>query len=230
MEAITFDFYETLVFHREGRGRGHVLMDFLDDQRLPHAAWEHGVLYDIFDGMHTRYSPAPSSAERADQQREVAQRAFGRLEVPGGPDAVARHASALWQILGPASFGVYADVPDALRPLRAEGIPLALVSNWQCGLAQFCRELGLADYFDHIICSAELGIVKPDPAIFVEACARLGVPPEHVVHVGDSLVDDYNGAENAGLGAVLIARAAGPEPDVTRWVAGLAELPRVLSR
>ena len=228
MEAVTFDFFETLIFHREGRGRGHVLMDYLDSHRLPHAPWEHGVLYDVFDGLHARYRSDPSSADRGAQQRDIAERVFQRLDVECDSADLTRHASMLWEILGPASFGVYADALRVLPLLRGKGIPTALISNWQCGLAQFCTELHLAEYFDHIVCSAELGVAKPDPAIFLDTCARLGVSPERVIHVGDTIIDDYDGARGAGLGAVLVSRATEPEVAVERWIHGLDELPQLL--
>jgi putative hydrolase of the HAD superfamily len=49
-------------------------------------------------------------------------------------------------------------------------------------------------------------VEKPDERIFLEACNRLGVPPERTLHVGDTHLDDYIGAESAGLQAVLIDR------------------------
>ncbi len=90
---------------------------------------------------------------------------------------------------------------------------MALVSNWQCGLAHFCADLGIGDLLDHVIASAEIGFAKPEPEIFHEACRRLGVPPERTLHVGDSIVDDLEGARHAGLQAVLVKRR--PDRDET---------------
>jgi putative hydrolase of the HAD superfamily len=90
--------------------------------------------------------------------------------------------------------------------MTGAGLPLVIVSNWQCGLAHFCTELGLTAFFDHIIASAEVGSAKPDAGIFIEACERLGLPPSRVLHVGDSPVDDIEGATAAGLPAVLLRR------------------------
>jgi HAD superfamily hydrolase (TIGR01549 family) len=101
----------------------------------------------------------------------------------------AEHADALWAILGPACFDVFPDALETLQALRARGVPLAVVSNWQSGLRHFCAELGLADYFDHVLSSADLGVQKPDRRIFLEACARLGIPPERTLHVGDTDLD-----------------------------------------
>ena len=48
VEAVSFDFYNTLVYHRSGRGRGRELVDYLTDQGFVPAPWQHQVLYDVF--------------------------------------------------------------------------------------------------------------------------------------------------------------------------------------
>jgi putative hydrolase of the HAD superfamily len=83
-------------------------------------------------------------------------------------------------------------------------------------------------YFDLVLAAGELGIGKPDPGIFRFALDKLGVAPEQVWHVGDSLISDVAGAKAAGLTAVWLNRRglkredAQPEPDYE--VASLSEL------
>ena len=50
-----------------------------------------------------------------------------------------------------------------------------------------------------MICSGELGFTKPDPRIFLLACAEAGVDPADAVMVGDRLRTDALGAVDAGL-------------------------------
>ena len=52
----------------------------------------------------------------------------------------------------------------------------------------------------------EFGAAKPEPAIFHEACRRLGVAPEHVLHVGDDPLLDVHGARGAGLPSAWLNR------------------------
>ena len=59
-------------------------------------------------------------------------------------------------------------------------------------------DLELEGLFDAVVTSAEAGAAKPDPAVFLLALARLGVPPAHAAHVGDSEADE-EGARAAGL-------------------------------
>ncbi|MBA1193000.1 HAD family hydrolase [Pseudomonas entomophila] len=64
------------------------------------------------------------------------------------------------------------------------------------------RRLGLADYFDFALCAEDLGIGKPDPALFLEALRRGNAHAANAVHVGDHPRDDIAGAQRAGFKAV----------------------------
>ena len=86
----------------------------------------------------------------------------------------------------------------ALARLRAAGLALACVSNWDLSLAAYLEDAGLAHHFDAVVSSAEAGAPKPDEAVFRLALERLGVPPERALHVGDG-DGDRQGAATAGL-------------------------------
>ncbi|MGH3050299.1 MAG: HAD-IA family hydrolase [Gaiellaceae bacterium] len=87
---------------------------------------------------------------------------------------------------------------DACRALAAAGLRLAVVSNWDVGLHEHVRALGLGRLVDVIVTSAEAGAPKPEPAIWRLALDQLGVPAGRAVHVGDSKAD-AEGARAAGL-------------------------------
>ncbi len=88
------------------------------------------------------------------------------------------------------------------RTLRAKGLRLGLVSNWDHNLRALLGELGLDTCFDELVISAEEGIEKPAPEIFHRACARLAVDPGATLHVGDSRRADVEGARAAGCAAL----------------------------
>jgi HAD superfamily hydrolase (TIGR01493 family) len=99
--------------------------------------------------------------------------------------------------------------PDALPTvwaLRRAGLALALVSNWDDSGHMVLRETGLAGAFAAVVLSCEEGCSKPDPRLFLTAAARLGVPPQECLHVGDNPWDDLVGAARAGMGAALLHR------------------------
>jgi putative hydrolase of the HAD superfamily len=92
-------------------------------------------------------------------------------------------------------------VPGALEAaasLRARGLELAVVSNWDIGLAERLERIGAASLFTTIVTTAEAGAAKPDPAVFLLALERLGVEPGRSLHVGDD-PEDEQGAVAAGM-------------------------------
>jgi len=64
------------------------------------------------------------------------------------------------------------------------------------------RALGVLEWIDTAVISAEVGMEKPDPRIFHHACERLGVEPAAALHVGDDVEDDVAGARAAGCAAL----------------------------
>jgi len=224
IDAITLDFYGTLIHHRNDRGRGRNLVEYLQAESLDPAPWEHRMLYDVFDRHDTDYAPDLPEDRKRRYLHYLASRVFECLNIDVGDDAIEVHAPSLWRILGPEAFALFPETRTVLAALRAEGYPIALVSNWQCGLGNFVVELDLADAFDHVISSAELGVAKPDHRIFEEACGRLGVSPDRVLHVGDTLIDDYEGGSEAGLHAVLLHRGPDPAPDGVDTIPDLRQL------
>jgi putative hydrolase of the HAD superfamily len=99
------------------------------------------------------------------------------------------------------------EVPRALAALKRLGLPLAVASNANGTVRAKLTRLGLVDWFDLVIDSQELGVEKPDPALFAFALERLGVRAQATVHVGDFFHIDVVGARAAGLHAWLLDSA-----------------------
>lgn len=76
-----------------------------------------------------------------------------------------------------------------LDELQAKSLPLGIVSNFPKTLPDLCRKRGIADYFDFIIASEEVGVSKPDPSILHIALLRAQVKPHEAVYVGDHPFD-----------------------------------------
>lgn len=107
------------------------------------------------------------------------------------------HASA-WRI--------FDDVLPALDALRARGLRLGVISNWDERLRGLLQELGLARHFEVIVVSCEVGALKPARGIFEAALRALALPPEAVLHVGDDFESDVQGARAVGMRALHLAR------------------------
>lgn len=120
------------------------------------------------------------------------------------------------------SEGAYQLYPDAAPALDALAgrFRLGLITN---GPSEDQRSrigpLGLDRYFESIAVSGELGIRKPDPAIFEHILREMAVGASNTVYVGDSLEADVAGAHAAGVAAVWVNRTGatpdGATPDAT---------------
>src|SRR6266542_4153488 len=104
------------------------------------------------------------------------------------------------------AWRMYDDVLPALDALASKDIPLAVMSKWGARLRPLLQQFRLDRYFEIIVVSCEVGFAKPSPVIFEHAAKKLGIAPEHMVHVGDSAKEDVAGAKAAGVGALLIDR------------------------
>jgi HAD superfamily hydrolase (TIGR01549 family) len=215
-KAVTFDFYNTLVYHRRGIGRGKQYQNYLSAVGLSFDPWQHQVLYDVFDYYGSSYSPAFSDGARLSFWTEFTRRLFERTNVRGSRSIDhAEHAQAIREIMGPNCFALFDDSLQTLRALRKAGFRLGVISDWQRGLTHFCEELGIRTFLDVIVTSGEEGFQKPDPRLFDIARERMGISSSEILHVGDLAVD-VEGARAAGYSVLLLVRsgesAAGAVP------------------
>ena len=89
-----------------------------------------------------------------------------------------------------------------VRALRPD-YKLSILSNADLSLrGRLEGEMGIHRLFDDIVCSAEVGMAKPDPAVFRLASERLGIGPEHCVFV-DDWDQNVEAARGIGMQAVL---------------------------
>lgn len=124
------------------------------------------------------------------------------------------------------AWRVYDDVLPALDWFRRRGFRLGVISNWDDRLRPLLANLGLADRFDTIVVSVEVGRPKPAPEIFRWAATALGLDPATILHVGDSPAEDFSGATSAGFRAVLLQRGArAGSPETIRNLADLVRRP-----
>lgn len=92
---------------------------------------------------------------------------------------------------------------DVLVKLR-ELYPIALVSNFYGNLPVVLEEFGLSGLFNTVVESAVVGIRKPDTRIFQLGVDALGLPPEEITVVGDSISKDIAPAKRLGCQTVWI--------------------------
>ena len=126
----------------------------------------------------------------------------------------------------PQSWHVFDDVIPALEELAMMGIPLAIISNWDERLRPLLHSLNLSGYFESILISSEVYFAKPSNVIFEHAVRNLGLPAESILHVGDSVDEDVQGAKASGMRSMLLDRAADASQN---QISSLRDLSRLLS-
>jgi putative hydrolase of the HAD superfamily len=115
-------------------------------------------------------------------------------------------------------------VSAGIEGLRRNGVRVAVVSNSDGSVAGSLARAGLADLFEFVIDSHEIGVSKPDPRIFEAALDRMGVAASDAWYVGDSVFHDVNGALAASMREAVLIDPYGLGPDDVRTVASVADL------
>ena len=121
-------------------------------------------------------------------------------------------------------FELYDDAVPAIDTLRGRGLRVGLLSNTARDLDEFVAHHGLE--VDAVLTSLVHGKTKPHDSIFMRMLELLDVTPDEAVMVGDTLVDDVEGARAVGMRAVLVDRE--DRYPAEERVRGLDELLRLI--
>jgi HAD superfamily hydrolase (TIGR01509 family) len=134
--------------------------------------------------------------------REVYDRILDRIGIipPALGDALYRTMLDQWV--------AYLEAPAVLRSLRERGVATAILSNVGLDPRPTLHRLGLTGLYDAEVFSFEVGVVKPDPAIFELAAKSLGLPAHELLMVGDT-VDDDGAAAYIGMRTLILPRTRG---------------------
>jgi putative hydrolase of the HAD superfamily len=153
-------------------------------------------------------------AQGSDAQR-VADLHLRCAEVLRGALPVSRRLSAadpqmiVDLLLGSLRFRAYPEVAQTLARLRAAGLALVVVSNWDATLERVLDSVGILAAVDGVVSSAVAGAAKPDPLPLRLGLELARVGAAEAIHVGDGMDEDVAGAIAAGVRAVLIEREPG---------------------
>ncbi len=130
------------------------------------------------------------------------------IDALGGPEVCPLPAERVAQILVDTFPNVaFPEVTPAVRLARGTGAGVGVLSNFSYLLPLILEDLGLLGLFDVVVFSAEVGVEKPDPAIFLEALRVAGVEPRNAALIGDTYDEDVLGARSANMKVVLLDRS-----------------------
>lgn len=131
----------------------------------------------------------------------------------GVPDAALDDAAAALDRIFTSYLWTHplAEAVAALGRLHRRGVPIGVVSNASGQIEHTLRYRGVCQVgagsgvpVACVVDSHLVGVAKPDPAIFTFALDVLGLPPDRVAYVGDSVINDVGGATAAGLVPLLL--------------------------
>ncbi|MBU2666570.1 HAD family hydrolase [Actinoplanes bogorensis] len=209
IEGVIFDFHATLV---GGGDAGRWIDDALrhlteSDAGRPDLSPERLIalrahLDQIWQHAHT-IDPRSERDLSQDRHREVFSRTVALC--PGvKPDLIA----ALYAVM-PDQWAPFDDAVPVLRELKSRGIRIVVLSNIGIDIRPHLDRTGLGALLDGVVLSFEVGLVKPDPAVYAHTLELLGVAGHRTLMVGDSPRDDVGGTP-LKIRTLILPRTDGP--------------------
>ncbi len=132
----------------------------------------------------------------------------------------------------PQTHPLFSDARRCLEELQARRKRLAIVSNSssEASARSILHRAGILDFFERIVSSGTERVAKPNPEIFLRALARLGVPAEASLYVGNLEHTDARAARAVGMHSVWLHRDGTGFGDDPPEITSLLEVPLVVRR
>ncbi len=186
LQAVIFDYGEVISGPPDPQAHKNLLtIAGVNDASFDKSYWEHRLDYDadILNGQ-TYWQTIAEECGVEFTGKQIEQ--------------LMEQDALLWMNLNPAML---AWIPR----IKAAGFKLGILSNMPAGVLGFMRpKFDWLDQFDHLTWSCDLGVVKPDPAIYLHTVKKLKVAPDQALFI-DNLEKNIAGAEAVGLHAALFA-------------------------
>ena len=197
LQAVIFDYGEVLSGPPDPQAHRNLLaIAGVPEEAFEKAYWAHRLDYDadILDGQTywqtvARDTGASFTVKQIEQLMEQ--------------DAI------MWMNLNPAMIAWIPRIKEA-------GFRLGILSNMGFGVLDYMRpRFPWLAQFDYLTFSCDLGIVKPDPAIYLHTVKKLGVAPDQALFI-DNLETNITGAQAVGLHAALFQNVEQLQKDLSQ--------------
>lgn len=235
IRGVTFDYWNTLMYEQAGTMRDGRIDAWLGILEGVGFKVERERMDAVFDESWQRFVERWTANEQvlAAQAAEEIIEALG-FDVPA--DVRTDLVDAFTSAGAKAELLSTEGIEDCLRTLKSAGIRVGIICDVGMTPSVILRahlaDRGLLAFFDHWSFSDEVGIYKPDPAIFRHALAGLGVAAEDAAHIGDLKRTDIAGARGMGMTAVRYTGVfdddSQTEPEGHFVIADHLDLPKVL--
>lgn len=211
--AVVFDLDDTLL--DQSSAADAAVIAWASELGLEHADVAH-TWSRISSRHYTRYQSREITFE--DQRRERVREFLGRSFTDDEASRTFRGYLDRYE----SGWRLFPDAIPAARRARAAGRPVVILTNGD--RTQQLRKLdrfALSGEIDALVCSSELPFGKPHASAFLAATRELGFSEVDSLMVGDSVANDYQGAVDFGMRAILIDRAG---EHLHRAIASVASL------
>lgn len=199
MDAVLLDLYDTIVRSRWGQ---------LSERITAELGIEKPDLFRAYERTRAARGVGTYGSVHGDMTAII--QAVG---VEPDPELIARLLE-MEREFSETGVELWEDSVPVVRELRARGTGTALISNCSHSTRPIVDRLGIAEEFDEILLSFEVGMHKPDPEIYQEALRRLGdIAPDRAVFVDDQPAY-CDGAAALGIDTFLIDRSGDGTPDL----------------
>lgn len=197
LQAVIFDY-------------GEVLSDLPDIQRHHNLVAIAGVPEEGFDKSYWAHRLEYDGGLLNDQSYwETVARENGVKFSAAQVEQLMEQDALMWMNLNPTML---AWIPR----IKQAGFKLAILSNMPRGVKEYMlTRFSWLSEFDYLTWSCDLGVVKPDPAIYVHTVKKLGVAPQQALFI-DNLEKNTVGAEAAGLQANVFQNVKQLQADLSR--------------
>jgi putative hydrolase of the HAD superfamily len=160
-----------------------------------------------FRTVYSEFEELPPHRADTSEERELAKwREIVARVIPDVTDPEQCFEDLFEWFSHPGAWRVYPDVAEALVRLSANGLQVALASNFDRRLHQVCDGLPALDQIGVRVVSSEVGWRKPSPGFYRALVSQTGVDAGEIVMIGDSWLNDIAGAREAGLQALWLDR------------------------
>jgi putative hydrolase of the HAD superfamily len=197
LQAVIFDYGEVISGPPDAQAHRNLLtLSGVEEESFEKAYWVHRLDYDadILNSQTYWQTVARDSGARFTAKQ------IGQLIEQ---DAI------MWMNLNPAML---AWIPK----LKQAGFRLGILSNMPAGVLEYMRpRFPWLAQFDQLTWSCDLGVVKPDPAIYLHTVKKLAVSPDRALFI-DNLEKNIAGAEAVGLHAALFENLEQLQSDLRR--------------
>ncbi|MBI3536703.1 MAG: HAD family hydrolase [Chloroflexi bacterium] len=245
VQAITFDFWDTLVADDSDEPRRAALglptkpqarlQLLVDEITQYHSQISPDQIADAFKQANAAFNDAWKVEHRTPTVTRRLQVAYDVLNIKTTPNFsdVVRKIQEMEVMFPPQFLAGVNETLEQLSKKYALGIISDTMHTTGRGIRTLLEREGILKYFDVFVFSDEVSAAKPARVVFERAAKELGVPLENIAHVGDRESNDVEGARAAGMKSILFTGIVDRGSANTRASAvcrAFSELPQAIKK